>query len=243
MEKRSKAPKLGDSRYSNYQVVLHHNATRAAGAAEAASDCLNARRPDDQTPLVYRFCSNSIYRDLPKLKDQFGEFTLFTSNGINDYDGWINNLIGYLKYSYDSPDDFIQYFQGFLDRNYQNWFFGLDDSKKANLTVLKTEFLSKSVCFERDQHELCDLKKDAFLEKIKSELSKEVADQPLVTYFQQKLLCHSKAMPKLAKLTTLVRIIFQLGDPELIDRFYPMRCDSIKTILSRAQFEDKLKKG
>ena len=114
---------------------------------------------------------------------------------------------------------------------------------KRNLDDLKNEFIAKCLAFEREQHEMCDLKKAAFLAKLKSDPSvnqTQLTEKPLCTYFEQKLLIHSKVLPCLDKASTIVRIIFQWDDDNLIDIFYPMRGDKLSTIRNRAEFEDSI---
>lgn len=104
--------------------------------------------------------------------------------------------------------------------------------------------------YEREQHELCDLKKSEFLKKLKGDPDVDqtkLQKKPLYSYFEQKLRIHSKMLPSLNKSSTLVRIIFQLGDADLIEKFYPMKDDAsvegVQTILNRAEFEDSVSDG
>lgn len=186
----------------------------------------------------------SLFKDLPILKKTFGVFSLFTDHGLNDPDEWITQLVAHLESFYSDPNEVIKYFQSFLDKDFQVWFFSLDESKKSSLKDLKREFLHQATTFQREQHKLCDLPKDAFLVKLKkidSKLVQSIQDEPLVTYFKHKFICYSKALPKHDKTTVTSKIIFQLDDDDLIKKFYPLRSDELATILLFAQFEDKKK--
>lgn len=186
---------------------------------------------------------SSFYNDLPALKKRFGVFSITV--GAEE---WIANLVGHLKQNYEEPDDFIQYFQSLLDKPFQKWFFALPKAKKATLAELKREFLAKCMEYEREQYEMCDLKKKEFLVKLKSDPDidqTKLENKPLYTYFEQKLRIHAKMLPSLDKSSTIVRIIFQLDDKDLIEIFYPMKGDAslegLQTILNRAEFQDSLK--
>lgn len=158
--------------------------------------------------------------------------------------------MSYLKQYYEEPDDFIKHFQSLLDKPFQKWFFALDKNKKATLGDLKREFLAKCLEYEREQHELCDLKKKEFLEKLKGDPDVDqtrLQEKPLYSYFEHKLRIHTKMLPSLNRSSTLVRIIFQLDDTDLIEKFYSMKHDAsvegVKTLLNRAEFEDSLSNG
>lgn len=119
----------------------------------------------------------------------------------------------------------------------------MDASKKATLADLKSEFIAKCLDYEREQPEMCDLKMKEFLVKLKSDLTvnqTKLKEKTIVSYFEQKLLVHSKVLPSMCRESTIVRIIFQLGDDKLIKVFYPMRSNKLETILNRAEFEDSL---
>ena len=90
-------------------------------------------------PASIQLKINTVFKELPELKRLFGVFQLFSGT---DAEQWVDMIVGYLNHNFQSPNEFCKYFQSFLERDFQIWWFGLPAEQKEDLGKLKSAFFS-----------------------------------------------------------------------------------------------------
>lgn len=98
---------------------------------------------------------------------------------------------------------------------------------------------------ESTYYQLLDLRKDQFLQKLKlfksndDKLIQSIEKSPINTFFHQKILIYSKVFPDLNSSDIIRKVIYQLDDKKMIEKFYKFRSNDFSTLLEFAKYEDQ----
>lgn len=187
-----------------------------------------------------------IGTDLIELRKLFGIFTVCRAEGgFNDAEKWITVFFSYLNVKYFNPKDIFNYFHSFVDTELKKWYFKLDSGKKKDLELFKQEFIDENIKIQIKYHEYCDLKQLKFLEHLKknttdTQLITEINNSPIIVFFKQKFLYHSKVYQNLDKQFVTTKIIYQLDDFKDVQKYIKFRKDDVSTILLFAKLDNNI---
>lgn len=187
---------------------------------------------------------NTIFDDLPKLKRLFGVYKVYNPVEMEGQK-WISIVEAYLDHYYRNPNDFIEYFHLFVDKDFHKWCFELTGESKSDWSAFKKAFLEKVYKLEVDYQNLVSSDSADFLSKLKTmnpkdkQLLDEIQNQPMQTYFKHKVATINRVYPRSTMRDMIKQAIFQIKDSNLKSKFYKLRnAVDLKDIIVYAKYVD-----
>lgn len=174
----------------------------------------------------------------------FGVFKLYQTE---DCSIWFNRIRVHVSNNYIRPNEIIEYFHLFLDKELLSWFFKLNSNIKDDLNKFEISFYDEVYRLQDEYETLVSAKQDIFMKlfdakhKDNKEYVAEVQASPLSSYIKLKLLTIKKVYSNILKEDAIRMTIFSLNDSDLKMKLLKFIKSDLVDILSLANSLDLYK--